>query len=167
MYQVGQQVIYGIHGVCRIIALEMKSMGGQRKEYYVLEPIDQPGAAFYVPSGNQAAVAKMRPIMTREQIFRLLHSEEVRRDAWIADENQRKQRYRELLSGDDRAALMCMMHTLYLHKQNQLAVGRKFHLCDENFLHDAQRVLHTEFALVMDLEADQVGPFIRQQMGIE
>ena len=167
MFEVGGKVLYGIHGVCAIVAVERMSFGKKKALYYALEPLAQPGARYYVPVESEAAVAKMRPIMTREQIFRLLHSEEVRRDAWIADENQRKQRYRELLSGDDRAALMCMMHTLYLHKQNQLAVGRKFHLCDENFLHDAQRVLHTEFALVMDLEADQVGPFIRQQMGIE
>ena len=33
MYQVGQQVIYGIHGVCGIKALEVKKLGNEKKEY--------------------------------------------------------------------------------------------------------------------------------------
>jgi len=164
MYQVGQQVIYGIHGVCRIIALEMKSMGGQKKEYYVLEPIDQPGAAFYVPTGNQAAVAKMRTLLTREEFEELIHAQKDHKSAWIGDENQRKQRYRELIAQNDRGELLAMVSALYEHKRQQQDSGRKFHLCDENFLRDATRLLGAEFSLVLGISLAEVGDYMKQQL---
>lgn len=166
MFEPGSRVLYGMHGVCVVAAVEPMRFGKQKGLYYVLEPLSQPGARFYVPAENAAAVAKLRPILTREEILQLLRSEEVKKDVWIGDENLRKQRYKQLLAGSDRGELMCMMHTLYIHRQNQLTAGRKFHQCDENFLHDAERILHTEFALVMELDPEQVVPFIKEQMGV-
>ena len=59
MFDIGQKVLYGIHGVCCITAVEIRSTGKEKKEYYCLEPVDQQGAVFYVPTSNPAAVAKM------------------------------------------------------------------------------------------------------------
>ena len=164
MYQIGQRVIYGIHGVCRIVAKEMKSMGGQKKEYYVLEPADQPGVVFYVPTGNQAAVAKMRALLTREEFEELLCSQKDRCSAWIDDENQRKQRYRELIAQNDRGELLAMVSALYDHKRQQQDLGRKFHLCDENFLKDATKLLSAEFSLILGISQAEVVEYMKQQL---
>lgn len=166
MYQCGDQVVYGIHGVCKILDLELRKVDRNKVEYYVLSPLDQPDARFYVPTQNQAAVAKLRPILTREALNALLQSENAGKDTWIADENQRKQRYRELISSGDRAALICMVRTLHKHKAEQLASGRKFHLCDENFLRDAQKLLSSEFSLVLNIHPDEVGTYIQNAMNI-
>lgn len=164
MFQVGQQVIYGIHGVCRITAMETKAVGREKKEYYVLEPVDQPGAVFYVPSQNQAAVAKMHSILTREEFDIMLQSEKVWENVWIADENLRKQRYRELLSGNDRAELLGMVSALYRHKKEQQESGRKFHVTDENFLRDAQKLLSSEFSLVLGITPSEVATYMKKQL---
>lgn len=164
MYQVGQQVIYGIHGVCRITALETKNVGKEKKEYYVLEPVEQPGAVFYVPTGNQAAVAKMRTILSRDEFEELLRSQKDRESAWIADENQRKQRYRELISQNDRGELLGMVSALYVHKRQQQESGRKFHLSDENFLRDATKLLSAEFSLVLGIPQSEVAEYMKQQL---
>lgn len=167
MYQVGAQVMYGIHGVCQITELEEQTVDRKKILYYVLEPKDQPGAKYYVPTHNKVVVDKLRPIMGREELQRMLSSDEVRKDAWIQDENQRKQRYRELISSGDRKQLVCMVHTLHQHKKAQAAAGRKFHLCDENFLRDAEKLLSSELSLVLEIPQDQVGGYVRQAMGVE
>lgn len=164
MYQVGQQVIYGIHGVCSIKALEVKKLGNEKKEYYCLEPLDQPGAVFYVPTGNQAAVAKMRPIITREEFEALIAAQKDRTWNWIEDENQRKLRYRELITENDRGELIGMVSALYDHKRQQLENGRKFHICDENFLRDATRLLSAEFALVLGISPKEVESYMKSQL---
>ena len=164
MYEVGQQVLYGIHGVCRIISIESMRFGKERAKYYILEPMAQPGARFYVPVSNEAAVAKLRPLLTREALLELLHSEGVRSFSWIADENQRKLRFREIISSGDREALMGMIGALYRHKQAQQAAGRKFHQSDETFLTDAQKLLHAEFAQVFGLEPKAVNAFILREL---
>lgn len=164
MYACGDRVMYGIHGVCEILALEDRRIDRKTVQYFVLEPVDQPGARFYVPTQNAAAVAKLRPVMTKEQVDALLCSVEVRQNVWIGDENTRKQRYRELISSGDRASLLCMVRTLYRHKQEQMEAGRKFHLCDENFLRDAQRLLDSEFSLILGITPKEVGDYIQSKL---
>ena len=89
MYQQGDRVLYGIHGVCLILGTELKSVDRKKVEYYVLEPMEQPGTRYYVPTQNQTAVAKLRPVLDAETLQALLRSDAVRKDSWIPDENQR------------------------------------------------------------------------------
>ena len=160
MYSIGECVQYGIHGICRVCAVEERIIDRKQVRYLVLEPREQAGSRYLVPTNNEIAMAKLRPVLLREELDALLHSQAVRKDAWIADENQRKQRYRELISGGDRTALLQMVHTLYQHRQIQLVAGRKVHLCDENFLRDAKRLIDEEFSLVLGIESGQVGEYI-------
>lgn len=164
MFECGVRLLYGAHGICTVIGIEKRLADRKRVEYYVLEPLDQPGARFYVPTQNEAAVAKLRAILSREQIDSLLASGEVRRDSWIADENARKLRYRELIRSGDRSALLSMVGTLIRHKQEQQAAGKKFHLCDENFLRDAQKLLSAEFSLVLQIPPEEVGDYIQSRI---
>ena len=164
MYQVGQKVIYGIHGVCQIVAVEVKRIDRENKEYYCLEPADQPGAVFYVPTGNQAAVAKMRPIISRAEFEALIAQQKNTDWTWIEDENQRKLYYRELITRNDRGALISTVGALYRHKRQQLENGRKFHICDENFLKDATRLLSAEFSLVLGIFQSEVAAYMKEQL---
>lgn len=164
VFQLGDQAVYGIHGVCAIVDVEQRVVDRKKVEYYVLEPKDQPGARFYVPTHNQLAMSKLRPLLSRQELEELLRSEEAQRDTWIPDENQRKQKYRELINSGDRAALICMIRSLHAHKAAQMAAGRKFHLCDENFLRDAQKLLNSEFSLILGIQQDQLNDYIRTQL---
>lgn len=160
MFQVGDQVVYGIHGVCQILELEERLVDRKRIKYFALEPLDQPGARYFVPSENPAALAKLRHLISREDLEVLLSSSEIRQNCWITDENQRKQRYRELINSSDRVALLRMINTLHQHKKEQAAAGRKFHLCDDNFLRDAEKLLNAEFSLVLNIQPSEVGNYI-------
>ena len=161
MFQCGNQVMYGVHGICKIVDIETKKIGSQTTEYYVLEPIDQTNSRFYVPTHNEAAVAKLRPILSQKEIIEILHSADVQNDAWIQDETQRKQRYTSLITGGDRAALVRMVHALHKHKNEQATLGRKLHMCDENFLRDAERLLGAEFSLVLNIAHNEVGKYVQ------
>ena len=164
MYEIGELVLYGTHGICAITGIERMRFGKEKADYYVLVPREQHESKFYVPVANEAAVAKLRSLLSREELLELLHSEEVRNYPWIADENQRKLRFRELIGSGDRAQLMGMIGTLHRHKKAQLEAGRKFHQSDENFLNDAQKLLNAEFALVFDLEPAAVSSFILREL---
>lgn len=164
MLEVGNQVVYGVHGVCAIVDVEKRTVDRKKVEYFVLEPVDQTGARFYVPCHNQIAVSKLRALLSAEELDMLWQSEETKRDLWIADENHRKLKYRELINGGDRADLICMIRCLLKHKAAQLAAGRKFHLCDENFLRDAQKILSSEFSLVLGIPQSEVGSYIDNKL---
>lgn len=164
MYSIGDQVVYGMHGVCTLCAIEKRVVDRKTVEYYALEPMLQPGTRYYVPTGNPAALAKLRPVLSRQAMEALLQSDSVRQDCWISDENRRKQWYRELINSGDRTALLSMVYCLHRHKREQAAQGRKFHLCDENFLRDAQRLLQSEISVVMEMTPEQAKEYLDQQL---
>ena len=164
MYEIGQRVLYGIHGVCRIISVESMRFGKQRAKYYVLEPSNQPGARFYVPVANETAVAKLRPLLTQQELLDLLHCDRVRNALWIENENERKLYYREIINSGDREGLISVIGALHRHRQEQVAAGKKFHQSDENFLTDAQKLLNAEFAQVFCLEPKAVNAFIQKEL---
>ena len=164
MYQLGDLAMYGIHGVCRIVDRVERTVDRKKVVYLVLEPQDQKASQYLVPEGNPNAMAKLRPVLSREELEDLLCSEIVREDAWIAEENARKQYYRTLVNSGDRAALLQMVRTLHLHKKQQEAAGRKFHQCDEGFLRDAQRLIDSEFSLVLGIEPNDVGEYLIDRM---
>ena len=161
MYALGDYVVYGIHGVCRVSQFQEQVIDKKVRTYYVLEPCDQTGAKFMLPVDNPTVLAKLRPILNKEELDALLSSTQVHQDHWIEDENKRKQAYRELIISGDRAALLQMIYTLETHKARQVAAGRKVHLCDENFLRDATKLLEEEFSLVLGIEKQMVKEYIR------
>lgn len=164
VFQINDRVIYGIHGACDIKAVEQQTSGGKTQEYLVLEPVNQTGARFLVPTHNAAAMAKLQKILTKEELEQLLCSDSVHELCWIQEENFRKQTYRELIGSGDRVRLMAMVHTLYQHKAQQSAAGRKVHLCDDNFLRDAEKLLISEISVVMDMAADAAKHYIRSML---
>ena len=60
--------------------------------------------------------------------------------------------------------LIRMLTSLYRYKSLQLASGRKFHQSDDNFLRDAEKLLSSEVALVMELSQEDARNYIRTQL---
>ena len=166
MYQIEEMVLYGVHGVCRIVAIETMKFGRTRGKYYSLQPLDHPGARFYVPTDNDTASAKMKPLMSRPELLDLLKSPDIRQDLWIDEENIRKMKYRELIARADRTELLSLVYTLYKHKKLMLESGRKFHLSDETFLHDAQKMLSGEFTVVLDMAPTDTYNLLVGELGV-
>lgn len=164
MYQVGELVVYGIHGVCRVADEEKKTIDRKKVTYLVLEPVNQSGSRFLVPTHNANVMAKVRSVLTPEGMEKLLTSREVRGSAWIADEGQRKQLYRELVSSTDAVRLASMVYTLYHHKSAQLAAGKKVHQSDDNFLRDGEKLLINEAAVIFGWDTDQAKQYIRSKL---
>jgi len=164
MYQIGEKVVYGIHGVCLVTDQEERRIDKKRVTYLVLEPVGQEGAKYYVPTHNAAAMAKLRGMLSAEELEALIRSTAIKEEAWIRDENQRKQIYRELISSGDREKLMGMVASLYRHREQQSAAGKKIHMCDENFLRDAEKLLASEISVVMGLEQDQAKQYLRNKL---
>lgn len=164
MYSAGEYVIYGIHGVCRVAGYEKQLVNRKRTEYLVLEPVNNTESKYYLPTANPTAMAKLKPVLSAQELKDLLASDEIRQDGWIRDENQRKQHYRDLISGGDRVTILRTVYALYRYREEQMAVGRKFHLSDDNFLRDAEKLLSSEIALVLELTPEQARDYLRETL---
>jgi len=164
MYQVGDRVVYGVHGVCNVVDQEARLVDGKRVTYLALEPVGQEGSRYLVPTHNAAAMAKVHHMLSKDELEALLESDTVLADGWIRDENLRKQTYRILIGSGDRAKLLQMVRTLYTHRRTQTAAGKRLHLCDDNFLRDAEKLLAGEFAIVLNIEPEQAKQYLRSKL---
>ena len=156
--------MYGIHGVCRVVGTEKQLVNRKRTEFLVLEPLNQNESRYYLPTANPTAMAKLKEVLPAEELKALLASEEIREDVWIKEENARKQAYRDLVSSGDRTMLLKMVTTLYRYRDAQAAAGKKFHQCDENFLRDAEKLLSSEIALVLEMTQEDARNYLREQL---
>ena len=164
MYQIGDQVMYGMHGVCNVADLEKRSVDGKQVTYLALEPVNQQGSRYLVPTNNPAAMAKVRPLLHREDLERIFSFRAEKQEEWIYNEALRKQRYRELITGGDFAQLLGMVSSLYRYHKTQTAAGKKMHMCDDNFLRDAEKLLSGEIAVVLDLSPADALKYLRNKL---
>lgn len=164
MFQIGERVVYGFHGVCKVVDLEERVVDRKKVVYMVLEPMGQGNAKFYIPTHNAVAMTKIKRILSREELEDLLQSDAVRNGSWIAEENLRKQMYRELISKGERENLMQMVRCIYQYKAEQAAAGKRCHLCDDNFLRDAERLLTSEIAMILELDPEQAKQYLRSRL---
>ena len=59
-----------------------------------------------------------------------------------------------------------MIKTLYIHKKEREADGKRLHVMDENFFKDAEQILYHEFEYVLKLPGkDALMAYILERIG--
>jgi len=161
MYKTGQIVSYGTTGVCRISALTERCVSGKSVQYYQLEPLHNGAATVLVPTDSEPLLRKLRPVLTADEVEALLQSLPEAPDLWVDNEQERKNRYREIFSGSDAVALAQLACSLYRQKQALAARGRRLRQSDEAVWKDAERLLCDEFAYVLGTDPREILPRLR------
>ena len=168
MFQIGEVVSYGTMGVCTIVDIRMESLsraGVKKQEYYVLQPASAPTCMTYVPTGNAQLVAKIRRIMTQEEIDAMVDSVQGQCVEWIDDTRQRADAFQKILSGGISARLLMLIGCLYLEKKNRAKGGKKFCATDEKILSSAERMVSEEFSYALEIPQNKVSAYIAEKLG--
>lgn len=152
--------MYGTQGICKIVEITEKDFMGTKKEYYVLKPINDAGATLFAPVKNEKIEAKMRRILSEEEIYDLIETMPYEEANWIANENERKEKYKKIIASGDRAELIKMIKALYFHKKQRESDGKHLYLSDERFFKEAERILYDEFQYVLKIRKDELMAFI-------
>lgn len=164
MFSVNEKIHYGGCGVCVIQEIATMRFGRTRERYYVLKPVYQNSSVIYVPVENEQLVAKMRPVLTREEVDRLIDGMDEIPTAWEEDPQARKASFDALLRSDECRNLIVIIKTLCAHKERRQADGKALHVSDEGYLREAQRLLYDEFAGALDLQPAQVRDYIQNKL---
>lgn len=163
---INDTVLYGIEGVCRVVGKTQREYHGHKNEYYVLKPVFSEKSLYYIPTDNEKAAAKIRRILSTEEIYSLIRSVPEEETLWIENKSQRKEAFRRILVSGNRHKLLCMLRTLYLKEQEKKSAGKHLYLSDERIMREAEKIIYEEFAHVLDIRPEQVLPFILKQVEI-
>ena len=112
-----EMVLYGSHGVCQVAGTVAREFDGKEALYYVLEPVFTGAFTVFVPVDSPAVSAKMRRILTSDEIHEMI----------------RKMPEEEPLAFDDPAQQKALRSGRPLHEGSGAAALRRICLCPEPF----------------------------------
>ena len=92
MFKVGDYVVYGNSGVCRVEDICPISIGSNDKDYYTLVPVYGRNSRLYTVVNSDKVV--IRPIMTKQESDALIDEMENIDTLWIGDEKKREEIYK-------------------------------------------------------------------------
>ena len=165
MYQVNDYVVYGATGVCQVVEISQESFGGPTsREYYVLNPVFGNSMQIYIPTDSQKVV--MRRILTRQEILDLIKVMPDIDSEWVSDDNLRKATFSDAIQSGDQRRLVQLIKTIYARGEDLEKSGKRLSNTDRDLIKAAEKLLYNEFALVLDIQPDQVVPFILEQVTV-
>lgn len=91
MPNINDYVNYGTQGICKIEDIRpMKfSFDSCERNYYILKPVHQENACIFVPAENQKLIEQMRPILSPEDIDRIILSAKKQKKSWTNDRKKK------------------------------------------------------------------------------
>lgn len=162
MFEVGEYVVYGTNGVCRIESIGTLNMGMGDKEYYTLTPVYEKKSKLFIPVDSRKVI--IRPVLTRQETDRLIDEIQDIDLLCIEDEKKREEVYKEAMRTCDSKQWVRIIKTLYLRKQNRISQGKKATSSDEKYLHMAQQNLYGELAFSLNIPREEVEQFITERI---
>lgn len=164
MFEVNQLVSYGPNGVFKIEEISDKNLTGSIKKYYVLKSANSNGSIVYVPVENDKLVAKMHPVLTADEVREIIKGMPEEDCGWIDNDEQRKQKFHQVILQSDPRELGRLIHSVYLHQEEISTQGKKLHIADKRAFEEAERILYDLISLVMDISVDAVPEFIEKTL---
>lgn len=156
-------VIYGGTEICRLGGRVRKSFDGiNETEYCMLIPSGSKSSAYYVPADKLSE--RVRPLLSREEILAVIDAMPDAEALVIEDKNQRKSEYSRIIKSDDYRAILSVMKTLYTEQKKRDANGKKMISAEEKALTAAQKLLRSEFSIVLGIAEDEVDDFIAERL---
>jgi CarD family transcriptional regulator len=165
MFNIGDVVIYSLHGLSRIDNICEKTISNVTKTYYVLHPLDQANLTISAPVDSDKVV--VQKLMDPEEAKEILQSFKQPGASWIENSNHRYRQYQDIVRTGYQKEIAKIVNTL-MRKDLELHLEhKKMHDQDRKILDPIQNVLFKELAMSMDTTfekiSEQVNSLIKQQ----
>lgn len=164
MYKIGEYVVHGRNGVCKVADITHIDISGASKDqlYYILVPLKSEDSKVFYPVDSDRVV--MRPIVTKEEAEQIVAEIESIEPMWINNDRQREARYKEVIDTCDCRNLICIIKTLYERTKEREAQGKKMTYVDERYFREARNTLYQEFAIALGIDKTEVEAYIKEKM---
>jgi CarD family transcriptional regulator len=162
VFSVNDTVMYGNSGVCKIMDIRPEKFGRDTVTYYVLKPVYDRSSTIYCPVGS--GKMKMRKLLSIDEIYELIKIMPDMETEWVENEQLRKEKFNEIVRQGNHEELIRLIKTLHFKRQERLEAGKKFYIADEKIMKEAEKILHGEFAHVLNIQPEEVVPFIMGEL---
>lgn len=166
MYKIGDKIMYGASGVMTIVDIRDESFGDVTRSYYVLRPtLAKSESLTFVPTENEKLVEAMRPLLTKDEIMSLIHSaNDLPPIDWVKENRARQEYFKKIMESGDRARIVSMIRAINESGLRREAEGKKNFLTDENAKAKAEKLLHSEIAVVFDISEEEAKALVKHNI---
>lgn len=165
MYQIGDLVLYGSTGVCKVSEIKKQDFPslGEQRLYYILVPLYQ-DCTISAPVDSDKVF--IRPIISKEEAERIIGTiPEIQAQAFHSRVSRElTEHYDALLKSHDCESLVELTMSIYAKKQDLVSQKRKFGTVDERFLKRAEELLFGELAAALEIPRDEVQDYIASRV---
>ena len=164
MFEIGDFVVKANSGICKIEDIGHLDISSANKDrlYFYLNPIGEANSRLYVPVDK--ADAGLRKVVTEKEAWEIIEKIPEVEEAWISDDKQREQTYKEAIQRCDPQKLISIIKNMYHRKERRTAQGKKNTSVDEHFFKLAENNLYTELAFAIGREKDEMKKIIAEKM---
>lgn len=159
MRKIGDVVLHGNDGCCRICSIERLNLTGDGSEdYYVLEPLYSKGMKVYVQVCDDDGLE--RP-MNRDEIHQMLIEIHDDKTDWISNEKERQAALSSAIRSNSIRELFSIVSMLYLKRIEQTRKGKKFRVMDEQYLTRSEKIINRALAYGIGVGPEEVPAYIK------
>ena len=162
MFKINDYVIYGSNGVCQIEEIEKMSLRNQELEYYILSTVYNNEMIIKIPVNNKKIL--MRELMSKTEVMSLIEDISRNETIEIDDARKRAQEYREIIKSGNAKEIIKVINSIRLEENEKISLGKKLNKTDEDIMIIARKQLYQEIAIVLGIDIDEVGDYIRNNI---
>lgn len=149
MFNVGDRIVYPMHGAGVIVGIERRNVAGTPEDYYIIK-LTSGEMRVMIPVCNKDRVG-LREVISKEEVGKVL---EVLRNKDLEISNNWNRRYRanleKIKSGSIYDVAEVVSSLSLRAREKGLSTGER------KMLESAKHILYSELALVEDLDEEQV-----------
>ena len=154
MFNIGDKIVYPMHGAGEIVAIEEREILGNVHKYYIMRlPINELKVMVPVKNAEEVGVRKISDTKTMENVLETLSS-----DKEITMPKNWNRRYRfnlEKIKSGDLTEIADVVKCLEnLDRQKSLSTGER------KILTEARQIIVSEMSLVFDKKVEEVSKLV-------
>lgn len=164
MFEVGDYVVHGNSGVCRVDAVQtMDGIGADKKRvYYTLVPLYTSGSKLFVPTDSKKVV--IRSVMTKKEVKKLMDEWNEIETLRVENDKNREEVYKEALRSCDSRQWVRLIKTSYQRNQSRMEKGKKATTSDERYLQMAEENLFGELAIPLEMSRGEAEAYFVEKL---
>ena len=158
MFNVGDKIVYPMHGAGTIDAIEQKDILGEKQDYYIIK---MPGEVKVMVPISKASDVGVRSVINKEEAGKVLQVLEANETEMSNNWNKRyKENMEKMKSGNIYEIADVVRNLSYKQKEKGLSTGEK------KMLNNAKQILVSELVLAEHASEDEVENLVENKINL-
>ena len=151
MFHVGDYIVYGSNGICRVEEITHPDIAGidEDKLYYVLVPEKTRDSRLFCPTDNSR-------VITADEAAALMEEVKEIEPLQVESERMRDDSYKKAMKSCDLRQCVKVIKALLIRKEERESHGKKVTVTDERYMKLAEEGLYSELSLVMGKDREEI-----------